>query len=98
MIKIFIIILLLLIIFYGILKSNIPKEKFIDRCFNDIDEKIYVKDEREFEVPDGNSNTEQTIGMTRKIMETLSQSHADAEYDYQVGSIDSVNPPPGTKR
>ena len=96
MIKIYIIILLL-IIFFGIFNSNFSKEKFDNSCINDIQNDINEED-REFYVPDGNSNTQQTIDMTRKLMETLSQSHADSVYDHQVGSIDNIKPPSGTKR
>ena len=49
-----------------------------------------------FNVPEGNSNTDQTIDMTRSLMISGSQSDADSEYDNQVGDVDDVSPPQGT--
>ena len=59
-------------------------------------EKFEEKEENTFDVPDGNSNTDQTIDLTRSLMITGSQSDADAEYDNQVGDVNNVNPPKGT--
>ena len=77
--------ILLLIILWGILFGNKQSlEKFDD------------KETDTFEVPEGNSNTDQTIDLTRSLMITGSQSNADAEYDNAVGDVDDVNPPQGT--
>ena len=97
MIKIYVIILILIIL-YGIFKSNISKEKFDNNLYTKESQNDNKDKYNEFYVPEGNSNTPQTIDMTRKLMETLSQSHADSKYDHKVGSIDNVNPPTGTKR
>lgn len=77
--------ILLLIILWGILFGNKQSlEKFDD------------KETDTFEVPEGNSNTDQTIDLTRSLMITGSQSNADAEYDNAVGDVNNINPPQGT--
>lgn len=77
--------ILFLIILYAILFGNKQSlEKFDD------------KETDIFEVPDGNSNTDQTIDITRSLMISGSQSDADSEYDNAVGDVNNVNPPQGT--
>ena len=76
--------ILCLILLYAILFGNtLSFEKF-------------EEEGNTFEVPYGNSNTDQTVELTRSLMIIGSQSDADSEYDNDVGSIDRVTLPPGT--